>query len=184
MLTDLHNKDKLQLALGLVMGIIFGFLLQKAGLTNYQIIIGQLLLRDFTMFKVVSSAIITGMIGVYFLREKELVELHPGSGSLWTAVCGGLIFGIGFGILGYCPGTVVGASGRGAIDGLFGILGITIGVWLFSLIYPLINDTVLTKTEFDELTIPEMLGVNHWWVIISVVIILITILGVIERLGL
>ncbi|MBM7622473.1 YeeE/YedE thiosulfate transporter family protein [Sporohalobacter salinus] len=184
MLTDLHNKDRLQLFFGLTMGIIFGGLLQKGGLTNYQVIIGQLLLRDFTMFKVVSSAIITGMIGTYFLKGEGLVEIHPGSGSLWTAVFGGLIFGVGFGILGYCPGTAVGAFGTGAIDGLFGILGIIVGAWLFSLIYPLINDTFLTKEEFDQLTIPEMLGINHWLVIVLVVVILISVLGLIEKMGL
>lgn len=105
--------SRLHLFVGLITGIIFGFLLQKGGVTDYDVLIGQLLLKDFTVIKIIITAIITGMIGIYFLKSKGLVKLHPKPGSLGSVVIGGLLFGIGFGLLGYCPGTVAGAVGHG-----------------------------------------------------------------------
>ena len=77
MLSAVHSKKGLQLFLGLIMGIVFGFLLQKGGVTNYDVILGQLLLTDFTVVKVMLSAVITGMVGVYLLKSLGLVQLHP-----------------------------------------------------------------------------------------------------------
>ena len=101
----------MQLTLGLLIGIVFGFLLQKGGVTQYDVIIGQLLLKDFTVLKIMLSAVLVGMIGVHILSSIGLAKLHPKPGSIGTSVLGGLIFGIGFGVLGYCPGTVAAAVG-------------------------------------------------------------------------
>ena len=98
---------------GLVFGIIFGFLLQKGGATKYDVIIGQLLLTDFTVLKIMLSASLTGMIGVYLMKSLGWVQLYPKSGSVGINVIGGLIFGVGFAVLGYCPGTIAGAIGNG-----------------------------------------------------------------------
>ncbi|NLE39586.1 MAG: YeeE/YedE family protein, partial [Pirellulaceae bacterium] len=67
MLTNLHSKNGLQLLLGLLLGIAFGFLLQKGGVTYYDVIIDQLLLKDFTVVKIMLTAMVTGMIGVHVL---------------------------------------------------------------------------------------------------------------------
>lgn len=114
------KKDIPQLLWGLAFGIAFGFLLQKGGVTKYDIIAGQLLLKDFTVVKVMLSAILTGMVGIYFMKSRGWVELYPKSGSLGMNVIGGLIFGAGFAILGYCPGTIAGAIGNGYLDALVG----------------------------------------------------------------
>jgi len=100
MFAHLHAQKGLQLILGLLMGVIFGFLLQKGGVTNYDVIIGQLLLTDFTVIKIMLTAVITGMLGVHALRSLGLAQLHPKPGSLGASVVGGLIFGAGFGMLG------------------------------------------------------------------------------------
>jgi hypothetical protein len=178
------SKTGLQSSLGLAMGAAFGFSLHKAGLTYYEIIIKQLLLRDFTVVKVMLSAIITGMIGVYFLNSLGVVELSPSSGSLWTAGLGGTIFGLGFGILGYCPGTALGAVGRGALDGLVGVLGIMLGIYLFTVIYPELKNRGLVEKQFKELTFPEALGVGSWVIVIPAVILLSSILFWLETAGL
>jgi len=86
MLTKLHTNKRLQLVLGLVAGIAFGFLLQKGGVTTYDVILGQLLLTDFTMVKVMLSAVVTGMLGVYALRGLGVARLHPKSGSVGKTV--------------------------------------------------------------------------------------------------
>jgi hypothetical protein len=116
MLTHLHAQRKLQLAIGFVIGIVFGFLLHKGRVTDYDVIMGQLLLEDFTVVKVMMSAVITGMVCVYVLRAVGIVQLHPKKGTWGTCAIGGIIFGAGFAFLGYCPGTAAGAVGHGAID--------------------------------------------------------------------
>ncbi len=185
MFTKLHENKKIQLLLGLMIGIIFGFLLQKGGVTNYDIIIGQLLLKDFTVVKVMLSAVLVGMIGVHFLVSINQAKLHPKPGSIGASVFGGLIFGIGFGILGYCPGTVVAAVGTGALDALFGgVIGILMGTWFFALAYPILQTKILDKANFGELTLPKLFKVNYWFVVIPVAVLIAFLLLLIKRAGL
>ena len=185
MLQTLHENKKMQLVLGLAMGIVFGFLLQKGGVTKYDIIIGQLLLKDFTVVKIMLSAVLVGMIGVHALCSFGLAKLHPKPGSIGTSVLGGLIFGIGFGILGYCPGTLAAAVGTGALDALFGgVAGILLGAWLFAVIYPKLQGTILNKMDFGELTLPQLFKLNRWIVVVPVAILLIVLLLLVAKAGL
>ena len=103
----------------MVFGILFGFLLQKGGATKHDVIVGQLLLTDFTVLKIMLSAVLTGMIGIYLMKTLGWVELSPKSGSMGSNIIGGLIFGVGFAVLGYCPGTIAGAIGNGYLARTF-----------------------------------------------------------------
>ena len=184
MLTTLHTNKGLQLGLGLLIGIVFGFLLQKGGATRYDVIIGQLLLTDFTVVKIMLSAVVVGKIGVHFLRGLDMAQLHPKPGSFGSTVIGGLMFGVGFGILGYCPGTMAGAVGQGSLDALFGgIVGMLIGAAIFSELYPKLEKGILNKGYFGELTLPQLLKKNHWWVVIPVAIGITALLLGIEIFG-
>ena len=177
MLNKLHTNQRTQRVIGLTIGVAFGFLLQKGSITSYDVIVGQLRLVDFTIFKTMLSAIVTGMLGVYLLRSLGLVRLHPKPGSVGTSVVGGLIFGVGFAVLGYCPGTVAGAVGQGSLDGLFGgVTGILIGTALFAAIYPRLQKPILSKGDFGAVTLPDLLNVNAWFVVIPVAILLIGLL--------
>lgn len=185
MLKTLHNNGSLQLGIGFVLGILFGFLLQKGGVTNYNVIISQLLLTDFTVIKVMLSAMVTGMIGVHLLRSLGLATLHPKPGSFGSVVIGGLIFGVGFGLLGYCPGTLAGAVGQGSLDALFGgMLGILIGAGIFAEFFPKLDKAILSKGYFGEMTWPQLLKVNPWGVVIPVAFGVIALLFCIENAGL
>jgi hypothetical protein len=185
MLKTIHKSKKLQLGISFMVGILFGFLLQKGGVTKYDVIIGQLLLIDFTVVKIMLSAMVTGMIGVYLLRNFGMAALHPKPGSLGSSVIGGLIFGIGFGLLGYCPGTLAGAVGQGSLDALLGgLVGILIGAGLFSEFYPKLDKNILNKGHFGEITWPQLLKVNPWSIIIPVTIGIIALLFWIEKSGL
>jgi hypothetical protein len=185
MLEALHKKKGLQLVFGLVIGIVFGFLLQKGGPTKYHIILGQLLLTDFTVVKIMLSAVIVGMLGIHLLKSLGLVRLHLKPGSIGSSVVGGLIFGVGFAVLGYCPGTIAGAVGQGSIDSLIGgVGGILFGSWLFAVFYPKLQKPVLSKGDFGELTLPELLKVNPWVVVIPAAILLTALLVVMEKAGL
>jgi len=185
MVQSIHIKKDLQLVIGFGVGVLFGFLLQKGGVTDYNVIIGQLLLADFTVVKIMLSAMVTGMIGVYLLRSLGLATLHPKPGSAGSIIIGGLIFGVGFALLGYCPGTLAGAVGQGALDALLGgIIGILIGAGLFAHFFPGLDKTILRWGFFGEITWPELFKVNPWGIIIPVTVGVLFLLYWIEASGL
>jgi hypothetical protein len=179
------RSEKLPLFWGLIFGAIFGFLLQKGGATKYDVIIGQLLLEDFTVVKIMLSAIVTGAIGLHLMKGLGWVELKPKTGSWGKNAIGGLIFGAGFAVLGYCPGTIAGAMGNGYLDAVFGGLpGILIGSGLLANIYPGIKDNILKKGYFGDITLPRLLKVNDWAVIVPLSMLLIIAMYLMERAGL
>jgi uncharacterized membrane protein YedE/YeeE len=180
----LHQNKKAQVIIGLCVGIIFGFLLQKAGVTDYNVVTGQLLLTDFTVLKMMLSAVIVGMVGVHVLKTLGLARLHVVSGSVGSNVIGGLIFGVGFALLGYCPGTVAGAVGTGAFDALFGgFAGMLVGSALFAALYSFLNARILNKGKFSSITLPHLLGVNEWVVIVPAVLLSVAALGLLQQSG-
>ena len=184
MLRALHENTRVQLILGLLMGICFGFLLQKGQVTKYDVLIGQLLLKDFMVVKVMLSAVVTGMIGIYILKGFGLVRLHPKPGSIGSSVIGSLIFGVGFGLLGYCPGTAAGAVGQGSLDALFGgVTGLLFGSGVFAALYPRVSVSFLNKGDFGKITLPELLGVDTWLLIVSLSASVIGIFLLLEFFG-
>jgi uncharacterized protein len=185
MFKTLPGRKGIQLVLGLLLGIPFGFFLQKGGVTRFDVIIGQLLLTNFTVVKVMLSAVVTGMIGVHLLRSFGLAKLHPKPGSFGSSVIGGLIFGVGFALLGYCPGTIAGAVGQGSLDGLFGgMAGILLGAGLFAEVYPKLDRFILRKADFGELTLPQLLKVNPWVIVLPVSTGILLLLLWFEKFGL
>lgn len=180
---SIRKNERLQVVLGLITGIVFGFLLQKGGVTDYAVIIGQLLLTDFTVVKVMLSAIFIGMIGIYVMKPAGLVRLHCRMGSVGSTIIGGLIFGAGFALLGYCPGTAAGAVGTGALDAVFGMIGIALGAGIFARLYPRLDRSVLNRGAFPAETIPELLGVKPWIVVIAVAIMIPVIFYLLAVLG-
>lgn len=185
MFEALREDKKSQLVLGLLMGIAFGFFLQTGGVTDYNVIIAQLLLTDFTVFKVMLSAVLVGMLGIWLMKSKGLVSLHVKSGSVGSTVIGGLIFGAGFAILGYCPGTVAGAVGQGAMDALFGgVVGLIIGSAVFAAVYPALESKVMPIGQFGAETIPELLRVRPVFVIIPLSVLIVAVFWGLETIGL
>lgn len=153
-------------------------------MTSYNVIIAQLLLTNFTVLKVMLSAVIVGMIGVALLKHLGYVQPHPAPGTIGSNVIGGLIFGLGFAMLGYCPGTVAAAVGTGALDALFGgIVGILAGIAIFVEIYPKIRGRILLKGPFPAVTVPEFLKLNTWLTVIILEIAMIGFLVLLEYGG-
>ena len=185
MFEKLYRSRKTQLWLGLLTGIAFGFLLQKGGVTRYDVIMGQLLLTDFTVVKIMLTAMATGMVGIYVMRSLGLARLNPKPGSVGSSVVGGLIFGIGFALLGYCPGTVAGAVGTGALDALAGgIVGMLIGAGPFADLYPSVKAGILSRGPFPAVTVPEFLHLNEWGTIVILEAGMIGFLLLLEYTGL
>jgi hypothetical protein len=186
MLQNIRQSKRGQLFIGLLIGVLLGFLFQRGGLTEYDVITGQLLLEDFTVVKVMLSASVTGMLLVHLTRGLGWVRLHPKPGSLGSSLVGGLIFGVAFAVLGLCPGTAAGAVGQGALDVLVGgVPGMLLGSWLFATFYPRLQKLLLTLGDFGPVTLPEVLKVkNVWVVVLPAAILLVGLLAVLEVAGL
>ncbi|MDY0211887.1 MAG: YeeE/YedE thiosulfate transporter family protein [Desulfuromonadaceae bacterium] len=181
MLKQMRTNKRLQLLLGFLMGIFFGFFLQKGQVTRYDVLMGQLLLTDFTVVKVILTAILVGMLGIYPLKWYGLVTFHVKEGSLGSSGIGSLIFGIGFALLGYCPGTAVGAVGQGSLDALLGgIPGIMVGAAIYSVIYPIVRDKFQPLGNFGKITLPELFKVGEKKAVLAVSVLIIFVLSVLE----
>ena len=137
-----------------------------------------------TIVKFMLSHIVVAMVGVYFLYDMGLVKLSLKPMIVGAVVLGGLIFGLGWGLLGYCPGTSLGALGEGRTDAIWGIAGMLVGAGIYAEAYPYLQKTVLTWGNYGKITIPQVLGVNHWIVIIPFVILTVLLFKWFEKKGL
>ena len=150
---------------GLITGILFGFFLQKGRVLRYDKQLGALRLMDMTIVKFMLSTVLVGMVGIYILKDLGLVKLSVKPTNLGANIIGGLIFGAGWGLLGYCPGTSAGALGEGRWDSLWGILGMLVGAAVFAEVYPVLKTSILTWGKLGKITLPQVLGVNHWVIV-------------------
>lgn len=160
-------------------GVAFGFALERAGLGSARKLIGQFYLTDFTVFKVMFSAIVTAMLGAFWLSRLGFVDLsrvYVPQTWLLPQLAGGLIFGIGFVVAGLCPGTscVAAATGRG--DGLAVVAGILAGV----LVTP--PRAFYESTPRGALTLPEVLHVPYGAVVFAVILLALGGFAVAEKL--
>ncbi|MFO7958074.1 MAG: YeeE/YedE thiosulfate transporter family protein [Candidatus Brocadiia bacterium] len=183
MFDKLKDSRPAQLVLAAGFGFCFGFLLQKGWVTHYAVIMNQLLLKDFTVLKVMLTAIGIGMVGVHAMSDVGWIELSPKSGSWARDVLGGLVFGVGFALLGYCPGTGVGAAAQGNMDALVGgCTGILLGSGAFGAVYPWMKNHVLGVGDFGDVTLPRLLKINHWVVITGAVLVIVGLLALFESI--
>ena len=173
-----------ELLSGLVTGILFGFLLQKGQVLRYDKQVGAMRLLDMTIMKFMLSAILVAMVGLYGLNEYGLIKFSLKETIIGANVIGGLLFGVGWAVVGYCPGTAVGALGEGRWDALFGLAGMLLGAALFAEAYPLVKTTILTWGNYGKITIPTALGVNPWPVIAAVTALFLGIFWFFEKKGL
>lgn len=148
--------------LGLFTGVFFGFLMQKARVLRYEKQVGALLFKDMTIFKFMLSAIIVGMFGIMALYDLDVITLSHKSMNLGGVLLGGALFGVGWAVMGFCPGTSVGAIGEGRWHAIFGALGMVVGAGIYAEMYPFFKATVLSWADFGKIGLPEALGLSHW----------------------
>ena len=181
------------IAYGVFTGLVFGFLLQRGGVTRYRVIVGQFLFADFTVLKVMLTAIVVGAVGIWGMRSMGLdVPLHIKSAVLVTNILGGLFFGVGMVLLGYCPGTGVAALGDGSRHAWPGLLGMFAGGAAFAFVYPHIKDNLmkagsLTATVADKttnkLTLADVSGLSPWWFIAAIAAGALVVFVILEIAG-
>ncbi|MEP6732066.1 MAG: YeeE/YedE thiosulfate transporter family protein [bacterium] len=161
------------LVAGFVIGVAFGACLERAGLGSARKLMGQFSLRDLAVFKVMFSAIVTAMLGAFWLSKLGVLDLgrvYLPETFLVPQLIGGAIFGIGFALAGLCPGTscVAAATGRG--DGIATMIGMFAGVLATGVALPSIA-TFFTSTSRGGFTIPSALGVSEGVVVLGIVAI-------------
>jgi uncharacterized membrane protein YedE/YeeE len=172
------------LFLAFVIGIAFGWTLERAGLGSARKLVGQFYLTDLTVFKVMFSAIVTAMLGVFWLARVgvlDLSQVYVPETFLVPQLVGGLIFGAGFVLAGLCPGTscVAAATGRG--DGASVVAGLFTGVLLTGLWFAPFQ-SFYERDPRGTLTWPEMLHLSYGTVVFGVVLIAIAGFLVAERI--
>lgn len=175
------DNPKRQLLLGLVFGVVFGFLLQKGGVAKYHVLIGVLLLRDFTVIKVMMSAILVGMVGIFMMHRAGLVKLHIKPTRYAANVVGGLLFGVGFALSGYCPGTGAAALGQGNLDALAVMVGMMAGSYLFAEMSAWIGKTLNRIGDRGEVTWPQLLHLPRLPVVGAFVVLIAAALLILSR---
>ena len=170
-----------QLVLGVLLGIVFGFLLQKGGVAKYHILIGALLLEDFTVMKVMLTAIVVGMVGILTLHHFGLIHLHIKPTRYAANIIGGLLFGVGFALMAYCPGTGAAAVGQGNYDAIFGVLGLIAGSYVFAEASGFLDKTVNKWGDRGKITLADLLHVRRVPFALVFLPLLVLILIALER---
>ena len=165
---------------GVLFGLAFGFLLQKGGVGNYHILIGQLLFQDWTVVKIMITAIVVGMVGIFTLHRFAKVNLHLKPTKLGPNIVGGLIFGFGFALIGYCPGTAASALGQGSWDAIFGMAGLVAGSWVYAEMSGSLKKTIESWGSLGKLTLFDVIPLPRSASIALVAMILIAALAGIE----
>jgi hypothetical protein len=164
--------DETSLIVAFLVGIGFGFALERGGFGSAKKLVSQFYLNDLAVFKVMFTAIVTAMLGVTYLSwagflDLSLVYLVP---TYWVAqVVGGLVLGVGFVVGGYCPGTSLVSTATGKLDGLVFVLGFAAGTLGFALAFPLVKG-LYTAGSLGTRTLPQVLGIPYGMIVFAVVV--------------
>ena len=171
------------LAVALAIGVGFGAALEQGGLGEPRKLAGQFYLRDFTVLKVMFSALVTAMLGVFWLDRLHLVRataLFTPETYLAPQLAGGVVFGVGFVLSGLCPGTACVAAASGRRAGLVTVAGVFAGVLATGMVLPLFGD-LRSATPRGVLTWPRLLGVPTGWVVGAVTLGAVALFAAVER---
>lgn len=166
-----------ELVLGAATGFVFGFLLQKGGVLRFERQVGALLFKDMTIVKFMLSAVLVGSVGLQLMADEKLIVLTHKAMNVGGIVVGGLLFGGGWAVAGFCPETAVGALGEGRWHALYVIAGMLAGAMLYSEAYPFLKETVLAWKNCGPIGLPQVLGVSPWrciavlWGVVAVIFV-------------
>lgn len=170
--------------LGLFTGLAFGFLLQKGRVLRFDKQVGAMLLKDMTIFKFMLSAILVGMVGILVLSEMSVISLSHKPMNVGAILIGGALFGAGWAVMGFCPGTALGALGEGRWHAVFAIAGMITGAGLYAELYPFLKETVLAWQDFGKIGLPETLGLPAWCLVLAFLVVVPAIFVWFEKKGL
>lgn len=164
---------RISLWIAVLLGIGFGFALERAGLGNARKLAAQFYGRDLSVLKVMFSALLVAMLGVFWLGRwgwLDLSAVYVPPTFVRPQLVGGLLFGAGLIVAGLCPGTACVAAGSGRIDGLFVLLGLFAGMLATGLLLPTFAN-FYTSTDQGSWTLPQWLDLSYGSVVAAVVVI-------------
>jgi hypothetical protein len=179
----------LQLSMGpnllgaVIIGFLFGFFLERGGLGDPKITSGLFYLKDFTVPKVMGTGVLIGAVGIYLFADLGLLNLNKVwvvPTFFWPQLLGGFLYGATFFFTGYCTGTAVVGIASGRLDALLTIGGVIMGSLFFALIFPEVKG-FQTVSSMGSVTIPGLLNVNHWLIMILVIAMAMALFYFIEK---
>jgi len=159
--------DSASLAIAVALGIAFGWFLERGGMGSARKLAGQFYFTDLSVLKLMFSAIVTAMLGLFWLSWAGLLDLsrvYVPETFVAPQIVGGLVFGVGFAAGGLCPGTSCVAAATGRRDGFALIAGMLVGVFVFGEAFPVIG-TFADSTARGAWTLPQALGLSYGTVV-------------------
>jgi len=164
---------------GIAMGIVFGFALEKSRVFEPGVIVGQMQLRNFIMLKVFLTAVATGAVVLAVLNGFGYVKLQPKAAAYAADTVGGLLLGAGITLSGACPGTALAQIGAGYRDALFTLVGGLLGAITFSYAQPMLAKTFLGQSG-PKLIFSDLVGVPYWIGALVLAAVIVAILVALE----
>jgi uncharacterized membrane protein YedE/YeeE len=164
------------LLFALLTGLAFGMFLEKAGFGNGRKLVQQFYFTDMAMFKVLFSAIVTAMLGIYWLSYfgvLDITQIYINGSYIWPQVVGGVVFGFGFVLAGLCPGTSCVAVFTGKLDGLAVFAGMFTGLILFAEVEPGLKG-LLSFSSIGDISLYELFQMNYGLLTFLIAVIAIT----------
>ncbi len=156
-------SETVLLLFALITGLAFGMFLEKAGFGNARKLVQQFYLKDMAMFKVLFSAIVTAMLGIYWLSYfgvLDITQIYINATFIWPQVIGGIVFGIGFVVSGLCPGTSCVAVFTGKLDGLAVFAGMFAGLFLYAEMEPNLKGAI-SYSSIGDISLYELFHMEY-----------------------
>jgi uncharacterized membrane protein YedE/YeeE len=172
--------------IALILGVGFGFALNKAGLTKYHKIVNVFRLTDLAVLKFMMTALVVSMSGLYLLRGLGLVTF-PNVPATYVVgnIIGGLIFGVGMSLSGFCPGTCAAGAGEGKLDYLIpGILGFLVGAAIYGLTYQSVFPAISSIANSGSVVIPDLWNLSPFLSVVLFALMAVFMFYLIDRAGL
>lgn len=169
----------------IALGLLFGWALNKAGLTHYARIVNVYRLRDLTVIRFMLTALVVGGVAIQLGLDLGLAERAPvPPTSMLANVVGGVVFGVGMASAGYCPGTVAAEAGEGRLDAwVAGLSGLIVGALAFGLLQPVIMPMLMRVGALGSVTLAELVGASPWLVLLVFGQVVALVLVLVARVG-
>ena len=161
-------------ASGLLSGVLFGYVLENAGFASPRKLTAQFRFSDWSVFKVMFTAIIVAAIGLYGAMALGIVPangVYIPTNFFWAMLTGGALVGAGMAVGGYCPGTSSVALASGRLDGLFFIVGMVLGTALFAGVYDPLKAFYFAAEGPRAQTLDSLFGIPAWAVIAILIVV-------------
>lgn len=171
------------LVLAVVFGAAFGFLLHRGRVADYNTIIGQFLLKDFTVLKIMLTAIIVGGVGVFALVQLGYAQFHIKPADTLAISLGAALFGVGMVLYGYCPGTALAAIGGGSLHALIGAAGMLVGGIAYALTFDWVKANILPVGTMGKVQLPALLSVSAPVIFAVLAVVALVFFALLERRG-